>query len=114
MNVVICMIKDGKIGNYLLDKEDYKNESEELKYRVDLSYMHRQVYGKEIEKELLDDIIKENKEKYRSITAEKTYSFDYVQNLKEQLKTAMQTIASLQKTGDKKDNNDNGNNNQGK
>ena len=114
MNVVICMIKDGKIGNYLLDKEDYKNESEELKYRVDLSYMHRQIYGKEIEKELLDDIIKENKEKYRSITAEKTYSFDYVQNLKEQLKTAMQTIASLQKTGDKKDNNDNGNNNQGK
>ena len=51
--IVIYMIKDEKIGNYPLDKEDYNIEGEDLKYRVDISYMHMKIYGKEIKNELL-------------------------------------------------------------
>ena len=89
INVVICMINDEKIGNYPLGEEDYEIKNEDIKYRVDISFMHMKIYNKEIDKELLSQIIEENKQKYRSLTAEKEYSYDEYKKIKDE-KNALQ------------------------
>ena len=81
------MIKDEKIGNYPLGQEDYENE--DIRQRLDVSYMHKKIYGKEIEKELLSQIIEENKQKYRSLIAEKEYTYDEQKKIKDE-KNAIQ------------------------
>ena len=89
INVVICMIKDEKIGNYPLGQEDYAIKNEDIKYRLDVSYMYKKIYGKEIDKELLSQIIEENKQKYRSLTVEKEYTYDEYKKIKDE-KNALQ------------------------
>ena len=95
MNVIICMLKEEKIGNYQLGIEDYKIENEEIKYRVDIGFMHNKIFNKEIDKELLTQIIEENKEKYRSLTAEKTYTYDEYKKIKDDLNDKNEEIAKL-------------------
>ena len=71
INVVICVIK-GEINGYSLGKEDYQNENEKIKYRVDLSYMHKKIKGIAIDKGKLKELRNELND-YRSISSQKTF-----------------------------------------
>ena len=57
-----------QINNYPLGIEDYNIEALNLKYRVDLEYMHNCIYNKEINEDILNDLKSEIK--YRSITSQ--------------------------------------------
>ena len=91
------MIKDEKIGNYPLGQEDYAIKNEDIKYRLDVSYMYKKIYGKEIDKELLSQIIEENKQKYRSLTVEKEYTYDEYKKIKDEKNTLQDEKNALQK-----------------
>ena len=97
INVVVCMINGEKIGNYPLGEEDYKIKDEDIKYRVDISFMYKKIFNQEIDKELLSQIIEENKQKYRSITAEKEYTYDEYKKIKDEKNTLQDEKNALQK-----------------
>jgi hypothetical protein len=109
INVVICVIK-GEINGYSLEKEDYENESEEIKYRVDLSYMYKKIKGIDIDEEKLKELRNELNE-YRSISSEKmfylTLSQEEYSKIKKNLEntqnsTTMQSPNIMQKENDVK------------
>ena len=68
IKVIVCVIKNEQINNYPLGIEDYNIEALNLKYRVDLEYMHNCIYNKEINEDILNDLKSEIK--YRSITSQ--------------------------------------------
>ena len=71
IKVVICVIK-GEINGYSLEKEDYEIENEQIKYRVDLSYMFKKIKGIDINEGKLKELRNQLNE-YRSISSQKTY-----------------------------------------
>ena len=109
INVVICVIK-GEINGYSLEKEDYENESVEIKYRVDLSYMYKKIKGIDIDEEKLKELRNELNE-YRSISSEKMFYltlsqeeyFKIKKNLENtQNSTTIQSPNIMQKENDEK------------
>ena len=74
INVIVGVIKDGKINKYTLDTEDYMIQDLNLKYRVDLEYMYIQIYDKNITEENL--IYLKSNIKYKSITSELRLTYD--------------------------------------
>lgn len=72
INVVVCFIKN-EINGYNLLKEDY-NISEKLKYRIDLKFMYKQIFKKEIDDNLLKEF--KNKIEYQSVRYEKTFNLN--------------------------------------
>ena len=109
INVVICVIK-GEINGYSLEKEDYENESVEIKYRVDLSYMYKKIKGIDIDEEKLKELRNELNE-YRSISSEKMFYltlsqeeyFKIKKNLENtQNSTTIQSPNIIQKENDEK------------
>lgn len=68
IKVIVCVIKNEQINNYPLGIEDYNIEALNLKYLVDLEYMHNCIYNKEINEDILNDLKSEIK--YRSITSQ--------------------------------------------
>ena len=109
INVVICVIK-GEINGYSLEKEDYENESAEIKYRVDLSYMYKKIKGIDIDEEKLKELRNELNE-YRSISSEKMFYltlsqeeyFKIKKNLENtQNSTTIQSPNIIQKENDEK------------
>ena len=71
VNVVICVIKE-EINGYTLQKEDYEIENDQIKYRVDLSYMFKKIKGMDIKEGKLKELRNQLNE-YRSISSRKTY-----------------------------------------
>ena len=73
VKVVICLIKDEKIMGYDLSREDYNNiEGKEITKRVDLTYLCEKIFPKENKEDLINLTLKKYKEKFESLTYEKT------------------------------------------
>ena len=54
--------------------------------------MHKKIYGKEIKNDLLKQIINDNREKFRSLTAEKTYTYDEYKKIKDNKDAEIQQL----------------------
>ena len=74
INVVICFVKK-EIKGYNLAEEDYNIPGENLKYRVDLKYMYKKIFDKEIDETLLKKFQEEIE--YESIRFEKKYNLNF-------------------------------------
>ena len=74
INVVICFVKK-EIEGYSLTQEDYNIPGEKLKYRVELKYMYKKIFNKEINEELLKNFQEEIE--YHSIRFEKKFNLNF-------------------------------------
>lgn len=74
INVVICFVKK-EIEGYSLAQEDYNIPGEKLKYRVELKYMYKKIFNKEINEELLKNFQEEIE--YHSIRFEKKFNLNF-------------------------------------
>ena len=83
VKVVICLIKDEKIMGYDLSREDYNNiEGKEITKRVDLTYLCEKIFPNENKKNLINSVMNKYKEKYISLTFEKTVNIsDYYEGI---------------------------------
>ena len=84
VKVVICLIKDEKIMGYDLSIEDYnsKEEGKQITKRVDLTYLCEKIFPNENKKNLINSVMNKYKEKYISLTFEKTVNIsDYYEGI---------------------------------
>ena len=84
VKVVICLIKDEQIMGYDLSIEDYNNKEEgkQITKRVDLTYLCEKIFPNENKKNLINSVMNKYKEKYISLTFEKTVNIsDYYEGI---------------------------------
>ena len=84
VKVVICLIKDEKIMGYDLSIEDYnsKEEGKQITKRVDLTYLCEKIFPNENKESLINSVMNKYKEKYISLTFEKTVNIsDYYEGI---------------------------------